>query len=109
LVKHSASWGFRYSYRRLALGFNWTYRTSRTTARPQVGPEGVTYFPSVMTLDATSEFRVTPKIGLFFNVRNLTDEWSAQSKQFSPITPSYIPFSRTYTGLKFAAGIRGRF
>ena len=109
LVKHSASWGFRYSYRRLGFGMNWNYRTSRTTERLQVGPQGVTYFPSRVTLDATSEFRFTPKIALFLNVRNLNDEWSASSKQFSPNTPDYIPFVNTYTGLKFALGVRGTF
>lgn len=109
LYEKTANWGLSYSRGRFGLGLNWNYRGSRSSASSTYGVGGQTLVPSRITLDLNSEIRVSRRLSLFFNARNLTNSRSYQYGLGS-LTPEYSKArSGGDFGTKLSAGIRGRF
>ena len=109
LVRRTANWGLSYSRGRIGFGLNWNYRSSDTSALTLGGVAGSNYTASRLTLDVNSEFRITPRLSLFFNARNLTNELDLQDR-YTDQTPEYSrAYLRTDRGVKMSIGVRGKF
>jgi len=109
LYDRTANWGLSYSRGRLGVGFNWNYFSSKSTPLTLGGAAGARFNHSRLTLDATSEFRFTPRISFFLNARNLTNTLDKQERAL-PRSPDYSrAYAYTERGVKMSAGIRGVF
>lgn len=90
-VRKSTNWGVSLSRPRYTLKLNWNYRgRQRLGAVTGVNvPAGTYQFRSPrLALDFSAEVRVTKRIALFANLRNLTDApWVTEV--YGPATPAY--------------------
>jgi TonB-dependent receptor len=109
LQDRTFNWGVSLSRRRFTLGLKWNYIGGDEVRLTSLGTQGLTVTKPLMTVDANSEFRFTPRYSLFFNARNLTDA-STRQYRLSPLTPSY---SHAYIfsngGVKISAGLKAVF
>jgi TonB-dependent receptor len=108
LYRKTANWGLRYSRGRVGLGLNWNYLSSRSLAFSGP-PNGVRFTKPSLTLDLNAEFRVTPRLSLFYNARNVTNALYRR-EVFNANTPAYSrPYQDIENGSKMSIGIRGKF
>ncbi|MBI4626729.1 MAG: TonB-dependent receptor [Verrucomicrobia bacterium] len=105
----TANWGLSFSRGRVGASLAWNYRGARSSVFTSIGPDGVAYTRELLTLDLTSECRLTPKISVFLNARNVTNALT-RIERFTSKSPAYSrPYSWQEGGVKISAGIRGQF
>ncbi len=108
-VEKSANWGVAYSRGRVGLRLNWNYRGEQFINNQSFAPDAVAYVLPRLTLDAGAELRLTKRLGLFFNARNLTKD-NIDRVKVSGNSPEYARlYQRNIYSIKFNAGIRGTF
>jgi TonB-dependent receptor len=108
LYRKVANWGLRYSRGRVGLGLNWGYTGSRGLAFSGP-PNGVRFTKPSLSLDLNAEFRVTPRVSVFYNARNFTNALYRR-QVFNDNTPAYsYPYQDIENGSKMSLGVRGKF
>lgn len=105
----TANWGLSFSRGRVGASLAWNYRGPRSSVFPSIGADGVAFIRELLTLDATTECRLTPNISFFLNARNVTNALT-YNERFTSKSPAYSrPSSWQDGGVKIAAGLRGQF
>ena len=98
-----------YSRKRYSLGLKWNYVGGDESSLTSIGPGGLSVTKPVLYLDLNSEFRVTARLSLFFNARNLTNTM-IKSYRYTPLTPSYThAYTFSNGGVKMSAGLKATF
>jgi iron complex outermembrane receptor protein len=108
LYRKTINWGLRYSRERVGLGLNWNYLSERSLAFAGP-PGGVRFTKPSLTLDLNAEFRISPRVSLFYNARNFTNALYRR-EVFNSRTPAYSrPYQDIENGSKMSLGVRGKF
>ena len=111
-VPRTANWGVSLTRERFSARMNWNYRgRARRTLVTGVGIEGGTFQWSAerLQLDAQVDARITKKLSLFANFRNLNDA-PIEVQTAGPSTPDYARITtRTLVGSLWTFGVRGSF
>ena len=103
------NWGVSYSRQRFKLGLKWNYIPEDINPLTSIGANGVTVNKARLNLDLDSEYRFTPRLGLFFNARNFLNATS-RTYRYTPLTPEYSRASSVSNGgVKMSAGIKATF
>lgn len=114
-VAKSFSAGLAYDRRRLSAKLNFNYRgTERmapTTVTDSKGSTAVMYqyFREMPTFDLNLNFRLTRRLGVFFNDRNVLNRPN-DLMRYAPNTPSYAKMlERLVNGARITIGVKGSF
>ena len=103
------NWGVSYSRKRFKIGLKWNYIPEDISNLTSIGPNGVSVNKSKTTMDLDSEFRFTPRLGLFFNARNLLNV-TTRNFRYTPLTPIYSRANSVSNGgAKLSAGVKATF
>ena len=110
-VSKTVNWGLAYDNRRVSAKLNFNYRGRETDAPTTVnGVVYQEYFAPRMYIDANLVFRLTKRLSLFINGRNLTDVPQDDQRYAPGVTPAYAQlYRRELFGTAYTFGIKGSF
>lgn len=109
-LPESVNWGFTVGWKRATLLTKWNYRgEQKAVSFPDVGPDGFRYPQPRKQLDVSLDVRLSKRISLYANIRNLTNEVQKEDAYGSE-TPDYArEFYHGKFGRPFTLGIKGTF
>jgi iron complex outermembrane recepter protein len=109
-LPESANWGITFTRRPLTVFAKWTYRgEQRLGAQPTFGTDAWRYWAPRTQMDVNADWRLTNRLTLFFNARNV---FNAKPRQiiYGAATPSYAENNvHQEFGVGLTAGIKGTF
>jgi TonB-dependent receptor len=108
-VDRTANWGVSYENRRASLRLRWNYNGERRRSPSTPPADAYSYRRSRLMLDVNAEYRFSRRIGLFTNIRNITNE-GHRNGTWNSTTPAYArdDFQEEF-GVNFSAGVKGSF
>ena len=106
----SANWGVQFARKRFSGSLRWIYRSEQNeSAVINLGNNGYNTLPSSMQFDVNFSYSLRPKLSVFVNVRNVTDEKQITTKA-SDVLPTYARLrSIRNNGVPFNLGVSGSF
>jgi iron complex outermembrane receptor protein len=113
----SGSWGVKYGAKKFSAQVNWNYRGRQRLTQASITYNGAahtddgffTYFKPRIYTDVNFAYRVSEKLGLFVNARNLTNV-AQDSQTYGPTSPSWSRTNqRQEFGVQYTAGLKGNF
>jgi outer membrane receptor protein involved in Fe transport len=109
-LPESANWGVTFTRRPLTVFAKWTYRgEQRLGAQPTFGADAWRYWAPRTQMDVNADWRLTNRLTLFFNARNV---FNAKPRQiiYGSATPDYAQNNvHQEFGVGLTAGIKGTF
>jgi TonB-dependent receptor len=111
-IPRKASWGVSLEREKFSLRANWSYQ-GRSRNGPVTGasiPAGTyNYTARRVFLDLLGEYNLTPRLGLYFTLRNVLD-MPEQQEVDGPGVPQHATFrSAEFSGSLWTFGLRGTF
>ncbi|MDO8538849.1 MAG: carboxypeptidase regulatory-like domain-containing protein [Opitutaceae bacterium] len=111
-IPRKASWGFSLVREKFNFRMNWSHqgrnRLGERTGN-SIGPGTFTFQSSRVFLDILGEYYLTPRIGVYFTLRNVGDT-PDQREVEGPETPAHAQFrSREQAGSLWTFGLKGTF
>lgn len=109
----NVNWGVSYSNSRFVAKFNVAragrVRSTRVAASATVPPDTYRYIAPQTTVDASVEWKFTPRFSLYASARNLTQSVK-YTEDYAPTTPDYarIRVAQRF-GAMFTLGVKGEF
>lgn len=109
-LPESVNWGFTLAWNRFTFISKWNYRGSQQGVLfPARGPDAYRYPQARTQLDLSLDYQIGPRLSVFANVRNVTDD-PQEEHIYSSLTPAYArEFSHGTLGRVFSFGIKGTF
>jgi iron complex outermembrane receptor protein len=111
-VPKNCNWGVSLNRPRYSLMLKWNYRADQRLAlRTGTGiPAGdYQWLEGAVKLDVNAEYRLSKRIALFVNARNVTNE-PYVLRYGAPSTPAYAQqFNTQDFGVQYAIGVKGSF
>src|SRR5688572_26340652 len=109
-LPESVNWGITVSWKRATVITKWYYRgEQKAVSFPDMGPDAFRFPKPRMQLDLSFAFRLTKRLSLYANVRNLTNEIQKEDAYGSE-TPAYArEFYHGKFGRPFTVGVKGSF
>jgi hypothetical protein len=107
----SASWGFMFARKRVGASLKWNYRSQENGGVvTNLGPNGYNYDPARTHLDINVSYNLTPRLGFFIHMRNVTRVYQNASKA-SDVLPEYARSNNVigWEGITSNMGIKGSF
>jgi iron complex outermembrane receptor protein len=109
-LPESVNWGFTVAWKRATVITKWNYRgEQKAVSFPDMGPDAFRFPQPRMQLDLSLDFRLTKRLSLYANLRNVTNEIQNEFA-YGPQTPEYAKeFYHGKFGRPFTVGIKGSF
>ncbi len=109
-LPESVNWGFTIAVNRATLITKWNYRgEQKAVSFPDMGPDAFRFPQPRMQLDVSLDFRLTKRMSLFANVRNVMNEIQKEDA-YGPNTPEHArEFYHGRFGRPFTLGVKGSF
>ncbi len=109
-LPESVNWGFTIAVNRATLITKWNYRgKQKAVSFPDMGPDAFRFPQPRMQLDVSLDFRLTKRMSLFANVRNVMNEIQKEDA-YGPNTPEHArEFYHGRFGRPFTLGVKGSF
>ena len=116
-IPASGSWGIKYGANKFSAQINWNYRgrqrlgqaTNTFQGSPRTDRGFFTYFKPRIYTDVNFAYRISDRIGVFLNARNLTNV-AQDSQTYGPTSPSWSRTNqRQEFGVQYTVGVKGSF